>query len=198
MGPRTLLVVLSGPSGSGKDSIVDGLVRRGLPVKAAITATTRAPRPGERDGIDYYFVSNDELSRMADGDDLLEWAEVYGSRYGVPKAQVREALQHGRSVVVRTDLQGVDNIRRVEPTALTIFVAPPSIESVEARLRARGGIDETEVQRRLRAARDEMRQTGSFDYTIVNEDGELESAIDRAVEILEAESRRADRPPATV
>ena len=156
MGPRTLLVVFSGPSAAGKDSIVDSLALRGLSIKTAITATTRAPRPGERHGVDYYFVSNEEFSRMVDDDDLLEWAEVYGNRYGVPRAQVREALQSGRSFVVRTDMQGVDNIRRIEPTALTIFVAPPSIESLEARLRARGGIDEPDIHRRLDAAQDEM------------------------------------------
>ncbi len=198
MGPRTLLVVVSGPSAVGKDSIVDALVLRGLPITAAITATTRKPRPGERHAVDYYFVSDDAFSRMADEDELLEWAEVYGNRYGVPKTQVREALQRGNSVVVRTDIQGVDNIRRVEPTAVTIFVAPPSIDSLEARLRARGGVGDDDIERRLSAAREEMRRVDSFDYRIVNEDNDLDSAVDRTVEILEIESRRGDRRSARV
>ncbi len=194
MGPRTLLIVVSGPSGAGKDSIVDALIQRGVPMKKAITATTRSPRPGELDGVDYHFVSRDDFGRMIEGDQLLEWAEVYGNRYGVPRTQVREALAAGESVIVRTDLQGVANIQRIEPTALTIFVAPPSMESLEKRLVARGGIDEAGVRRRIEEASSEMELADGFDFTVVNEDGGLEAAVDRTVEIIEAESRRADRP----
>ena len=194
MGPQTLLIVVSGPSGAGKDSIVDTMIRRGMPMKKAITATTRSPRPGERDGIDYHFVSQGDFGRMIADDQLLEWAEVYGNRYGVPRTQVREALAAGQSVIVRTDLQGVVNIRRIEPTALTIFVAPPSMESLEKRLLARGGIDAAGVRRRIEEARSEMELADGFDYTVVNEDGGLEAAVDRTVEIIEAESRRTDRP----
>ena len=110
MGPRTLLIIVSGPSGAGKDSIVEALIQRGLPLRMAITATTRSPRPGEQDGVDYHFISPEEFGRMIANDQLLEWAEVYGNRYGVPRAQVREALERGESVIVRTDVQGVANI----------------------------------------------------------------------------------------
>ena len=129
---------------------------------------------------------------------LLEWAQVYGNRYGVPRAQVKETLARGESVIVGTDVQGVDNIRRVEPGALTIFVAPPSPEALEARLRSRGGIEEPTIQLRLAEARLEMERADSFDYTIVNHDGGLEAAIDRMVEIIELESRQTDRPTPSV
>lgn len=194
MGPRTLLIIVSGPSGAGKDSIVEALIQRGLPLRMAITATTRSPRPGEQDGVDYHFVSPEEFGRMIADDQLLEWAEVYGNRYGVPRAQVREALERGESVIVRTDVQGVANIRRIEPTALTIFVAPPSMESLEKRLTARGGIDGAGVRRRLEEARSEMHLADGFDFTVVNEDGGVAAAVDRTAEIIESESRRTDRP----
>ena len=163
-------------------------------MRMAITATTRSPRPGEQDGVDYHFVSPEEFGRMIANDQLLEWAEVYGNRYGVPRAQVREALERGESVIVRTDVQGVANIRRIEPTALTIFVAPPSMESLKKRLTARGGIDEAGVRRRLEEARSEMHLADGFDFTVVNEDGAVEAAGDRTAEIIESESRRTDRP----
>ena len=198
MGPRTLLIVVSGPSGAGKDSLVEALVRRGLPLKVAITATTRPLRPGEKHAVDYFFVSDDEFTRMISENQLLEWARVYGNRYGVPRTQVREALARGESVIVRTDLQGVASIREVEPAALTIFVAPPSLQSLEARLRSRGGIEEEAIRLRLAEARSEMEAADSFDYTVVNDDQGLEAAVDRTVEILEAESRRIDRPAATL
>ncbi len=194
MGPHTLLIVISGPSGAGKDSIVDMMIRRGIPMKKAITATTRSPRSGEQDGVDYHFVSQDEFGRMIADDQLLEWAEVYGNRYGVPRTQVREALETGQSVIVRTDLQGVANIRRIEPTALTIFVAPPSMESLEKRLVARGGIDDVGLRRRIDEARSEMELADGFDFTVVNEDEGLDLAVDRTIEIIETESRQTDRP----
>ena len=163
-------------------------------MKKAITATTRSPRSGEQDGVDYHFGSQDEFGRMIADDQLLEWAEVYGNRYGVPRTQVREALETGQSVIVRTDLQGVANIRRIEPTALTIFVAPPSMESLEKRLVARGGIDDVGLRRRIDEARSEMELADGFDFTVVNEDEGLDLAVDRTIEIIETESRQTDRP----
>ena len=185
-----LLVVLSGPSGAGKDAVLDEMARRGHRFHRVITCTTRPPRNGERDGVDYYFVSDAAFDRLIETDGLLEHAEVYGHRSGVPRQQVVDRLRDGDDVYVRTDVQGAASIRRLAPGAVLVFIAPSSLDDLEERIRARGADDEELVQRRLATASAEMARSREFDYVIVNEAGRLEATVDRLFEILEAERLR--------
>ncbi|HZP56477.1 MAG TPA: guanylate kinase [Dehalococcoidia bacterium] len=188
--PAPLFVVLSGPSGAGKDSLLDELERRGHRFHRVITCTTRPPRAGERDGVDYYFVSDAAFDELIASGGLLEHAQIYGHRSGVPRAQVEEQLAAGVDVFVRTDVQGAASIRKLAPRAVLVFVAPASLEELEARIRARATEDEERIARRLAAARDEMARQAEFDYVVVNAPGRLDRAADRLEEILDAERAR--------
>jgi guanylate kinase len=181
-----LLVVLSGPSGAGKDAVLDEMVRRGHRFHRVITCTTRPPRANERDGVDYHFVSDAEFDRLIKTGGLLEHAVVYGHRSGVPRQQVAGKLREGLDVYVRTDVQGAASIKRLAPAALTVFIAPASIDELEERIRARGSDDEDRIQRRLATAKDEMARRNEFEYVVVNEPGRLEATVDRLFEILDA------------
>ena len=183
-GRKPLLVVLSGPSGVGKDAILDELDRRGRTFHRVVTCTTRPPRPTEQDGIDYHFVSDAEFDRLIRGGGLLEHAVVYGMQYGVPKQQVLDALNRGEDVFVRTDVQGAASIKKLMPGAVLVFIAPTSIEDLEQRMRARGDTDEVRMQRRLETARGEMARQGEFDHIIVNEPDRLSDAAEQLERIL--------------
>ena len=198
-GGGALLLVVSGPSGVGKDSLLGRLRERGLPFHFTVTATTRPRREVDpADAPFYTFLSEEEFDRLLAEDGLLEHATVYGYRYGVPRAQVRDALARGQDVVMRLDVQGAATIKRLVPQAVLIFLAPPSVEELEQRLRARGLDDNATVRRRLDAAARELAQQPAFDYTIVNERDRLDAAVDTLLEIVAAERRRAGRQPAQV
>ena len=192
---RPLFIVLSGPSGVGKDAVLDELRRRGYAFHRVITCTTRPPRDNERDGVDYFFVSDLEFDELIAAGGLLEHAVVYGHRSGVPRAQVAEQLAQGNDVVVRTDVQGAASIRRTMPEAVLVFLAPSSIDELEERIRARGSDDEERIARRIAAARMEMKRQDEFDYTIVNRPGRLDDTVDRLEAIMAAERLRT-RPTA--
>jgi guanylate kinase len=191
---RPLLVVLSGPSGAGKDAVLDELERRGRKFHRVITCTTRPPRTNERDGIDYNFVTREQFDRLVAEDGLLEHATVYGESYGVPKQQVLDKLAEGIDVYVRTDVQGVASIKKLMPHAVRIFISPPSLEELETRIRARNTDDEARIQRRLATARSEMARAHEFEHTIVNQTDQLSATVDRLIEILDAERTRASEP----
>ncbi|MGH7634008.1 MAG: guanylate kinase [Gemmatimonadaceae bacterium] len=190
-GMRPLLVVLSGPSGVGKDAVLDELARRGHAFHRVITCTTRAPRDSERDGVDYQFLTDAQFDELIAADGLLEHALVYGHRSGVPRQQVLDELATGRDVVVRTDVQGAASIKRLMPDAVLVFLAPASLAELEERIRARGSDDEERIERRLAAARVEMAREREFEYVVVNTPGRLEDTVDRLEQILEAERLRA-------
>lgn len=192
--PTPLLVVLSGPSGAGKDAVLDELTRRGHAFHRVVTCTTRPPRDNERDGVDYFFVSDAQFDELIATNGLLEHAVVYGHRSGVPRRQVVEQLRAGLDVYVRTDVQGAATIKRLAPGAVLVFIAPSSLDELEQRIRARGSDDEELIQRRLRTAHDEMARRGEFEYVIVNEPGRLEATADRLLEVLDVE-RMKPRPP---
>lgn len=192
-GQHPLLVVLSGPSGAGKDAVLDELARRGHVFHRVVTCTTRAPREHERDGVDYFFVADAEFDKLIAADGLLEHAAVYGHQYGVPRQQVLDKLAAGIDVYVRTDVQGAASIKRLEPQAVTVFIAPSSLTELEERIRARGSDDELQVQRRLKTARAEMLRQGEFKYAIVNVPGRLEETAERLIEILDAERAKQQR-----
>lgn len=192
-----LLVVLTGPSGAGKDSVLDELRRLpDRPYAFGITATTRPPRPYERDGEHYYFVSPDEFQAMIEDGELLEHARVYDYTYGVPRRPIRERLAAGNDVLIRTDVQGARHIGSVVTGAVTIFISAPSREELERRLRQRGGDTEEQVALRLRTAHDEMEQAGDFDYTVVNDD--LDRCVREVDSIIERERSRPGREPVTL
>ncbi len=188
--PPPLMLVLSGPSGVGKDSVVQALKARGLPFHFVVTMTTRPPREGEVDGRDYHFVSKETFSRLLEEGELLEWAQVYGNYYGVPRSQVREALQRGQDVIMRVDVQGASTLKQLAPEAIFVFLAPPSLETLARRLRARGKDSEAEITLRLKTAEREMEAVGIFDYVVINRDGALEETVDRILAILQAEKHR--------
>lgn len=185
-----LLVVISGPSCAGKDSVLAGLRERGYPAHYTVTNTTR-PERGRETFI--RSISEAEFDELLKNDGLLEHAEVYGYHYGVPKAQVRDAIAAGKDVVMRVDVQGAATIRKAVPAAVTIFLTLPTAEEIEARLRERAQDDEESVQRRLTDAIKELEEIPKFDYVVVNERGNLEKTIDTVEAILTAEHNRVDR-----
>ncbi len=185
-----LLVVISGPSCAGKDSVLARLQERHYPAHYTITATTRPKRDGDSF---IQHMSESEFEELLRNDGLLEHAEVYGYHYGVPKAPIREALDNGRDVIMRVDVQGAETIKQLVPAAVLIFLALTSIDEMEARIRSRGQDDEETVQRRLKAAVRELDELPKFDYVVVNERDRLDETVDKIEAILLAERCRVGR-----
>jgi guanylate kinase len=171
----------------GKDSVLQGLKERQLPLAFVVTATDRPPRPNEVDGVDYFFVSKQEFQRMIAEDELIEYALVYDDYKGVPKDQVRKAMASGLDVVMRVDVQGAATIREIAPDALLIFLTTNSEEELFERLRARKTETPEKLARRIETARHELQRIDEFDYCVVNADGDLEQAVDTIIAILDAE-----------
>ena len=189
---RPLVLVISGPSGVGKDTVVNRLKESIPAAHFAITATTRPPRPGEREGIDYHFLSEEEYDRLLAEDGFLERASVYSFRYGVPKDEVTSAVEKGRDVIVRVDVQGAATIKKLIPDAVLVFIAPPSAEELQRRLRDRSTDDGPDLLLRIETAVAEIAQRDSFDYVIVNANGRLEEAVSGVVDIFASEKRRRE------
>ena len=192
-GPGPLLVIITGPSGVGKDSVLGRLKALKRPYHFAVTATTRPPRPDETDGVDYFFLSDPQYDDMLARDEFLEHATVYAHRYGVPKPPIREALAAARDVLMRTDVQGARYIKSICPAALTVFVRPPSSHELEWRLRSRATDSAEQLDLRLRTARDELAAAADFDHTVVNDD--LNTCVDEIERILASERSRPGREP---
>jgi len=185
-----LLVVISGPSGVGKDSLVERIKSRGAQFHFVVTATSRPPRPDERHGVDYFFVSPEEFTTMIENDELLEYAVVYGQHKGVPKQQIREAFASGKDVVMRLDVQGAATIKSLIPEAVLVFLSAASEEELLERLRKRRTESDVQLQRRIETARQEMKQLEEFDYVITNGQCQLDVAADQVLGLIEAEHHR--------
>ncbi len=185
-----LLIVISGPSGVGKDSVVQQMQKRDYTFHFVVTATSRPPRPGEVHGRDYFFVSEAEFEQMIAEDELLEHAMVYGQHKGIPKQQVREALASGKDVVMRLDVQGAATVKALVPSAVLIFLSAASEEELLQRLQQRGSDSEAQIQRRFRLAREEMERLPEFDYVVLNEHCALDVAVDDILAIIRAEHQR--------
>jgi guanylate kinase len=164
------LVVLTGPSGVGKGTVLARARHLRPAAWVSVSATTRPPRPGEVDGVDYHFWTPEQFERAAAEDGLLEWAEYAGNRYGTPREPVRRRLAEGLSVLLEIDLQGARQVRRAMPEALLVFLSPPSWQALEGRLRGRGTEGEAAIARRLARARSELEAADEFDVVVVNDD----------------------------
>jgi len=184
------MIVISGPSAAGKDTVVQRMKERGLEFHFVVTATTRAPRSNEVHGRDYWFVSEAEFARMLKQGELLENAIVYDEPKGVPRAQVREAMASGRDVVMRLDVQGAETVRQLVPDALLIFITADSEEDLIQRLKERSTETPEKLAVRIATARQELKRVEAFDYVIVNHDDRLDHTVDVVQAIIEAEHHR--------
>jgi guanylate kinase len=190
--PQPLLIVISGPSGVGKDSVLHGLKARNLPMHFVVTANTRLRREDETNGVDYFFVSKEEFARMIEHDELIEYALVYKDYKGIPKQQVRDALSSGVDVVMRLDVQGAATVRKLAPEAVLIFLTTESEEALVRRLKARRTETGDNLSLRLATARQELKRAAEFDYVIVNADDQLDKTVDTVIAIIQAEHHRAN------
>src|SRR5262249_52395056 len=178
------LVIVSGPSGSGKSTVIGRLLAAGdLPVRLSVSATTRAPRPGERDGVHYHFWTREQFEAERDRGAFLEWAEVHGNYYGTLRREVEPYRQQGMLVLLDIDVQGAAQVRRQYTDVATVFVRTSSLEAYEQRLQKRGTEDEASIRRRLAAARSELAHAGEYEYQVINDD--LETAVAQLKGILQ-------------
>ncbi len=185
-----LLIVISGPAGVGKDSVLRRMKELGYPFHFVVTATDRPPRPGEVHGVDYFFLSTEEFLRLEREGELLEHAVVYGEHKGVPKQQVRDAFASGKDVIMRVDVQGAATIRRLAPEAVLIFLTAESKDELVRRLKGRGTETPEQLAERVGKIEWEMSRMQEFDYVVVNREGELDRTVAQIAAIVEAEHCR--------
>ncbi len=185
-----LLIVISGPSGVGKDTVIQRMKDRKMPFHFVVTATTRAAREEEVDGVDYIFISHDRFAEMIENDELLEYAIVYNDYKGIPKVQVRQAINSGLDVIMRIDVQGAATIRKICPDALLIFLTTESEDELEKRLKVRKSETPEGLNLRIATARREMSKVKDFDYVVVNRENELAETVETITAIIRAEHHR--------
>ncbi len=190
--PQPLLIVISGPSGVGKDSLLHDLKERNLTMHFVVTATTRPRRTEEAHGVDYFFVSKDEFARMIEHEELIEYAIVYNDYKGIPKQQVRDVLASGKDVIMRLDVQGAATVRKLAPEAVLIFLTTESEDALVRRLKSRQTETAENLSLRIATARQELKRAAEFDYVIVNADGHLDVTVDIVVAIIQAEHHRVN------
>jgi guanylate kinase len=190
---RPLLIVLSGPSGVGKDAVLHHLKKSSPSFKFVTTMTTRPRRHNEKDNVDYHFVSQDEFEKLLKNNELLESANVYGNWYGVPKEPIRQALKQGDDIIVKVDVQGAATIKKLAPQAVFIFLMPPSIDELTVRLKQRYTESAESLAIRLQACDNELKQISSFDYVVINHRNQIESAVDEIKAIITAEKCRVQQ-----
>ena len=179
------LFVISAPSGAGKTSLIEAVMREDLRLKISVSYTTRAPRPGEKNGVDYHFVDEATFLAMRERGEFLESAEVHGNRYGTSKKVILDAVQRGEDLILEIDWQGAQQVRKLYPGCIGIFILPPSVEELERRMRARGQDSGAVIRRRVENAREELAHAGEFNYAIINKD--FEAAKRELAEIIQKE-----------
>ena len=183
------LFVITAPSGAGKTSLIEAVMRDDPTLKLSISYTTRAPRPGEKNAVDYHFVDDKTFLAMRERGEFLESAEVHGYRYGTSKKVITEALARGEDLILEIDWQGAQQVRRIYPGCVGIFILPPSVEELERRMRSRGQDSELVIRRRLDNARGEMEHAGEFNYAIINKD--FQTALRELKQIIQRETHGA-------
>ena len=196
--PQPLLIVISGPSGVGKDTVVMHMKERGMPFHFVVTANTRPKRENEVHGVDYFFVSKEEFARMIEENELIEYAVVYGDYKGIPKQQVREALESGKDVVMRLDVQGAETVRKLAPEALLIFLTTGSEDELVNRLIACKTETHEELALRIATARKELKRVDAFDYVVLNHEDRLDETVDNVQAIIDAEHHRVKHRKVTL
>lgn len=179
-----MLILFSGPSGVGKDTVLDVVLNKDKSLQKSISLTTRNIRDNETDGKDYYFISFPKFKDMISNGEVLEYAQYGENMYGTPKAPVDKWLSEGKTVILKIEVQGAKNIKEMYPDSIGVFLLPPSMEELERRLRSRGTEDEADIQRRLEIARDEIHKSVDYDYFVINED--IDSASDDVLTIIKA------------
>ncbi|MCL0091858.1 guanylate kinase [Dehalococcoidales bacterium] len=187
---KGLLIVLSGPSGAGKDAILTRMKELNYPLEYITTVTTRPQRAKERDNVDYHFISKEKFQEMITGNELLEWANVYGNWYGVPRQPVKQALDEGRDIIVKVDTQGAATIKKILPQAVFIFLMPPSMKALATRLKKRHTESPFDLALRLKTAEEEIKQLSQFDYVVVNK--QINQAVSQIKAIITAERCRVN------
>ncbi len=190
------LFIISAPSGTGKTTILKEIIGHIPRISFSVSHTTRQPRRGERDGVDYFFVDKESFTEMQERDDFLEWAEVHGNFYGTGKQSVTDQLNQGRDIVLDIDVQGAEQLRRSSIEAVFIFITPPSWQELEKRLTERGTDDKTTIALRLKNARKEMKDAGLYEYVIINDTVSEAADVLRAI-ILEKRCRNKRAPDGT-
>jgi len=189
--PRaSLLLILSGPSGAGKDAVLRRMKELDFPLKYITTLTTRPRRPAEKDKVDYHFVTVKKFREMLASNGLLEWAQVYGNWYGVPKNDVKRALDSGQDTIIKVDVQGAATIKKILPQAVFIFLMPPSMDDILVRLKQRHTESSDDLAVRLKTAEDEIKQLHLFDYVVINHWDEIDRAVSDIKAIIAAEKCR--------
>jgi guanylate kinase len=188
--PQPLLVVISGPSGVGKDAVVKAMQKRGQPFHFVVTMTSRKPRQGEVDGVDYFFTEKENFEHMIAASEFMEYAVVYQDYKGIPKEQIRRAFASQQDVILRVDVQGAATMRRLCPDAVLIYLIPSNEEEWLERLRSRKTETPESLALRIETARSELEHLGWFDYVAVNADDRLEEAVDVIIAIINAEHHR--------
>ncbi len=189
---KPLLIVLSGSSGAGKDALLTKMKESGYPLEYITTVTTRAQRAGEKDNVDYHFISTKKFQEMIKNNELLEWANVYGNWYGVPKQAVKQALERGRDTIVKVDTQGAATIKKIVPEAVFIFLMPPLGEELATRLKQRHTESPSDLALRIETVEEEIKQLPIFDYIVVNRQDKIDLAVSDIKAIITAEKCRAN------
>ena len=186
-----VLIILSGPSGSGKDTVLNKLTENRDDIKISISMTTRQKRNDEIDGLNYYFVSREYFEKKFADNNMLEYAEYANNLYGTPKAPVDEMLRNGKAVILKIEVQGAEKIRKIYPEVISIFLMPPSVRVLEERLRGRNSEDEETLNHRLVIAREEIRRASEYDYIVINDT--VENAVAGIETIINAERQKTFR-----
>lgn len=188
---KGVLLVVSAPAGCGKDTILEKVLERDKNIFYSVSATSRAMRPGEKDGVSYYFKTREEFEQMINSGELLEYTEYCGNYYGTPKKAVMDMLEQGKDVVLKIEIEGAANVKRIFPEAVMVFILPPSMNELDRRLHKRGTEDEETIKKRLLTAKKELEAAEAYDFAIVN--GDLDEAVDSFMSVVKGQRFTIDR-----